>query len=93
MKILYYSPHPHLKLEDNTGYGTHMREIIQAFRSLGHEVFPVIMGGICRKDTQDQDVGMKNTTKIKIKKYIPSILWETLKDFFGLNTITLDKDY
>ena len=27
MKILYHSPHP-IRIEDQTGYGTHMREMI-----------------------------------------------------------------
>ena len=44
MKILYYSPHPHLHIEDQTGYGTHMREMIGAFEELGHQVKFLIAG-------------------------------------------------
>jgi hypothetical protein len=36
MRIVYYSPHPQLSLKAQTGTGTHMREIIDALRSLGH---------------------------------------------------------
>lgn len=77
MKILYYSPHPQLKLNAPTGYGTHMREMIAAWRRMDVEVKTFIAG----------DLGGDNYGEVRpsrfapFKKLIPSILWETLKDF------------
>ncbi|MFH1004203.1 MAG: glycosyltransferase family 4 protein [Bacteroidota bacterium] len=83
MKILYYSPHPNLNLQDMSGYGTHMREIIFAFRKLGHEVLPVIAGGI-EKNICSKNIHTRVSFKKILKKSFPSILWETVKDIFLL---------
>jgi glycosyltransferase involved in cell wall biosynthesis len=81
MKILYYSPHPHLNLTDKTGYGTHMREMIQAFRDLGHEVLPVINGGT-EPRTPSSNQNIKNSSGIKkiLKSVVPKFIWRSLKD-------------
>ena len=77
MKILYYSPHPHLHLEAPTGYGTHMREMINAWRNMGIEVRTLIAGhsGEGRYKAPAVAKSMRG-----IKKFIPAIVWETLKD-------------
>lgn len=80
MKILYYSPHPHLNLASPAGYGTHMREMIAAFRRLGHEVYPVIIGGVEIND-DEKDNAKQAGLKSIIKKITPKIVWETAKDF------------
>ena len=85
MKILYYSPHPHLKLKDPTGYGTHMREMIHAFRKRNNEVLPVIMGGVNGSIEKPREV-KSNRGK---KKYIPKPLWELAKDF---NLLLFDRN-
>ncbi len=87
MKIIYYSPHPHLNLMSPAGYGTHMREMITAFRNTGHEVLPVIMGG---EDNPPEESLEKpeNNLKNNIKKYTPKILWRTLKD---INLLRFDR--
>jgi glycosyltransferase involved in cell wall biosynthesis len=77
MKILYYSPHPHLKLNAPTGYGTHMREMIGAWRSQGVEVKTFIAG-----DLGGEEYGESKPSRFAfLKKYIPSKLWETIKDY------------
>jgi glycosyltransferase involved in cell wall biosynthesis len=78
MKILYYSPHPNLNLTDPAGYGTHMREMIRAFRALGHEVLPVIMGG----DQPRVSTAPPKPSLVKsvAKGLIPARKWQTLKD-------------
>ncbi|MCZ4409293.1 glycosyltransferase family 4 protein [Cryomorphaceae bacterium 1068] len=77
MKILYYSPHPQLKLNAPTGYGTHMREMIAAWRKMDVEVKTFIAG-----DFGGDGYGDARPSKFaRFKKFIPSILWETLKDF------------
>ena len=81
MKILYYSPHPHLNLTDKTGYGTHMREMIQAFRDLGHEVLPVINGGTEPRTQGNKDSKSKpGLLKRAIKAVVPKYIWRTIKD-------------
>ncbi len=81
MKILYYSPHPNLNLAAPSGYGTHMREMIKAFKKLGHDVFPVIMGGTELKEIKpDKFINLK-----MVKRVIPSILWESTRDIFLSN--------
>lgn len=79
MKILYYSGHPNLNLQDRTGYGTHMREVIKGFKNQGHEVEHFIVGG----SEKENQLGPQNSSTLKeiIKKIIPKILWETLKDY------------
>ncbi len=82
MKIVYYSPHPNLALNSPSGYGTHMREMIAAFEAGGHEVFPVIMGGIDPVATGETTAPR---TKRWLKGLVPSFGWETLKDYLLLN--------
>ncbi|MEM0996817.1 MAG: glycosyltransferase family 4 protein [Bacteroidota bacterium] len=78
MKILYYSPHPNLNLTDPAGYGTHMREMIRAFRDLGHEVRPVIMGGTeARPSTEPPKPSL---VKSIAKGFIPAKRWQSMKD-------------
>ena len=80
MKILYYSSHPNLYLKATTGYGTHMREMIGAFRRQGHEVLPVIMG-----DQKSNNEVHSSTAKLSFKKIIkkifPLYFWKSLKDY------------
>jgi len=77
MKILYYSPHPQLKLNAPTGYGTHMREMIAAWRRMDVEVKTFIAG-----DLGDDSYGEARPSRFAgLKEYIPAVLWETLKDF------------
>ena len=78
MKILYYSPHPSLNLTDPAGYGTHMREMIQAFQLQGHEVAPLIMGGTTPRINNDPP---KNSLFKRVAKaIIPNRKWQTMKD-------------
>ena len=82
MKILYYSAHPQLNLSSKSGYGTHMREMIKAFRSLGHEVETLIMGGEeVQTPTTSPNQVSQSGIKTLIKGLIPSILWSSAKDF------------
>ena len=78
MKILYYSPHPNLRIEDQTGYGTHMREMIAAFESLGHKVDFLIAGHrvVHAKDAQGSNA-RKSLVKKAVKLLIPRLIWET----------------
>ncbi len=77
MRILYYSPHPHLRLNATTGYGTHMREMIAAWRKKGIEVKTLIAG-----DLQEESQGVQSTNKTRsVKRVVPRLIWETMKDF------------
>lgn len=81
MKILYYSPHPHINSYGNTGASTHIREMAEAFRVLGHEVQLLIIGGdkpgkVDGPVLTNASGGLKN----RLKKFVPKLLWETLKD-------------
>lgn len=79
MKILYYSAHPNLPLSSRSGPGTHMREIISAWKEDGHEVQVLIMGG---NDIAPPTINTtpRKSLKSRIKPIIPKIIWETLKD-------------
>ncbi|MBK9450074.1 MAG: glycosyltransferase family 4 protein [Bacteroidetes bacterium] len=77
MKILYYSPNPNLNLSDPAGYGTHMREMIKAFRALGHEVEVHIMGGT---EPKPSVAAKPSLMKRLAKVVIPARRWQTLKD-------------
>jgi len=93
MKILYYSPHPTINMAAPSGPGTHIREIVNAFENKGHTVIKLIAGGeLLNADVQPQ-IQFKRR---KIKKFIPNILWQTLKDwkliqFDGYNKAELVK--
>ena len=89
MKILYYSPHPHLHIQDQTGYGTHMREMIGAFEELGHQVKFLIAGEqTMRPEASATSLQKPSHSKQILKAIIPSIIWETVKD---LALIRLDR--
>jgi len=84
MKILYYSAHPHLNLYASTGYGIHMREVIEGFKNEGHEVETLIIGGETPPKDNLKRVPQKTiltSLKAIIKKITPSIIWETFKDY------------
>src|SRR4051812_14512646 len=80
MKILYYSAHPTLSLEAQTGPGTHMREMIRAMRGLGHDVHPVIMAQSVVQSQAADGVQSHRTIKSVIKKCIPGVIWRTMKE-------------
>ena len=84
MKIVYFSPHPRINLAAPSGPGTHMREVIAAFEEQGHEVVRFIQGGE-KLNTTDTRIDFK---KRSWKKFIPSLIWETLRD---IQMIRLDK--
>jgi glycosyltransferase involved in cell wall biosynthesis len=76
MKILYFSPHPHINMAAPSGPGTHIREIIAGFEAQGHTVVRYIVGG---------EAALAQTSTIAFKRslwknYIPSIVWETFRD-------------
>ncbi|MCH2197515.1 MAG: glycosyltransferase family 4 protein [Flavobacteriales bacterium] len=79
MKIVYFSPHPNIYLNIPAGPGVHIREMIRGFKQEGHEVTPLIMGGV---DAQESSGGGTQTKGLKerIKPLIPNILWQSLKD-------------
>ena len=77
MRILYYSPHPHLNLGAPSGYATHMREMIRAFNELGHEVDTLIMGGEAYVPSSGE---AQTGRKTWLKRLIPKPMWETMKD-------------
>ena len=91
MRILYYSPHPNLRLDVPSGSGTHMREVIRAFREAGHEVKVLVIGDIytpapaqarAAKTPPPQSRRRRLFEKIrdKVKPFIPSFIWRLAKD-------------
>jgi len=85
MKILFYSPHPTLHLEAPTGYGSHMRGMVNGFREEGHTVEILVLGNNPQsKDSSTQT----NSFKSVLKKVLPKILWRTLKE---IQQIRFDK--
>lgn len=82
MKIIYFSPHPTHDIVSDVGYSTHQREMIGALRQLGHEVVPVIIGGAEKSDLPKATINQQPSGFVSIlKKFVPPILWRTLKDF------------
>lgn len=81
MKVLFYSPHPGLNLSAPSGSGTHMREVISAMRELGCEVETLIMGGEVITQPTEGNFQTKTSIKARVRNLIPSIIWESIKDF------------
>jgi glycosyltransferase involved in cell wall biosynthesis len=84
MKILYFSPHPHINLAAPSGPGTHIREVIAGFEAQGHRVIRFIAGGE-KLDSTTKKIDFK---KRPWKKLIPSVIWETLRD---IQMVRLDR--
>jgi len=84
MKILYFSPHPHINLAAPSGPGTHIREVIAGFEAQGHRVVRFIAGGE-KLDSTAKKIDFK---KRPWKKLIPSVIWETLRD---IQMVRLDR--
>lgn len=78
MKILYYSPHPTVNMAAPSGPGTHIREIVAAFENEGHTVVKMIAGGEELKTGVQSQIQYRRRS---IKKFIPNIVWQTLKDW------------
>lgn len=87
MKILYYSPHPQLSIHAPTGYGTHMREMVASWRKMGIEVKTLIAGDIHARK-YGAPVAPKKVKWWRIKRFIPPLIWETLRD---IKLIRFDK--
>lgn len=83
MKILYYSPHPTHDIVSEVGYATHQREVILALKQMGHDVFPVIMGGTEPSDLNPLASGdyKPSPVKLLIKKLVPSWLWTSFNNY------------
>lgn len=88
MKILYYSPHPQLSMHAPTGYGTHMREMIAAWRRMGIEVHTCIAGDVSGEEYQSQETAKGGKFRA-VKNLIPKFLWESMRD---LSIIRFDKN-
>ncbi len=85
MKILFYSPHPTLYFDAPTGYGSHMRGMVQGFKEEGHTVEILVLG----KKPQSTDSNAPSTSiKTLLKNVIPKIIWRTLKE---IQQIRFDK--
>lgn len=80
MKILYYSPHPYLNLSSPSGPGTHMREMIAAFRAHGHEVATCILGGEHIYGDARVFNFSQGGLKSRIKGILPEVVWQSVKD-------------
>jgi len=79
MKILYYSFHPQLSMNASIGYGTHMREIIAAWRRMGIEVSTCIAGDVTGTEYRSQETAQGGRFR-NIKNLIPKFLWESIRD-------------
>ncbi len=92
MKIIFYSAHPALALNAPTGYGRHMRGVIYGLRELGHEVIPCVAGGVGEYSevTTSDGLSQPKSFKAKLKKFMPKLMWETIKD---LKLILDDRKY
>lgn len=78
MKIVYYSPHPNINMAAPSGPGTHIREVIAAFESQGHQVIRLIAGGETLSPQSQSAIQFRKRT---YKKFIPSVIWQSLKDW------------
>ena len=85
MKILFYSPHPTLYFDAPTGYGSHMRGMVNGFREEGHTVEILVLGN---KPQSADSSTQTNSFKSTLKKLLPKILWRTLKE---IQQIRFDK--
>jgi glycosyltransferase involved in cell wall biosynthesis len=85
MKILFYSPHPTLYFDAPTGYGSHMRGMVNGFREEGHTVEILVLGN---KPQSTESPKQSNSFKSILKKVLPKILWRTLKE---IQQIRFDK--
>lgn len=85
MKILFYSPHPTSYFEAPTGYGSHMRGMVNGFREEGHTVEILVLGN---KPHSTDSSKQTNSFKSILKKVLPKIIWRTLKE---IQQIRFDK--
>lgn len=79
MKILYYSPHPQLSIHAPTGYGTHIREMIAAWRRMDIEVHTCIAGDLNEANYPSGENSRKGKSATA-KKLMPGYIWQSLRD-------------
>ena len=87
MRILYICPHPNIGLNDPSGPGTHIREVVYAMQSLGHEVKIFLASGkIHNQDKHDKQDHPQGNSRLKnlAKRILGAYFFESLKDFFLL---------
>ena len=82
MRILFYSPHPTHDIVSDVGYAIHQRQIIDAFRALGHEVNPLILGGTDGNNLAPKSQLNYKTSWVKkaLKAIVPKVLWTSLNN-------------
>jgi glycosyltransferase involved in cell wall biosynthesis len=79
MKILYYAPQPHLSIHAPTGYGTHMREMVAAFRQAGAEVHTLIAGDALPGPHAAVTSTAQNPAP-QWRQLVPRFIWQTARD-------------
>lgn len=93
MRILYICPHPNIGFDDPSGPGTHIREVVYAMQSMGHEV-KVFLASEQQKNFKSNATSNHQPSssgfKTIIKKILGAFFFETLKDFLLL---VQDKKY
>jgi glycosyltransferase involved in cell wall biosynthesis len=88
MKILYIISNRDLDLNQNTGYARHILETISGFEALGHEVH---LFSFSESDSGIQSIRSNSKFWTSLRKYIPSICLETIKDvwLFHVNQLKI----
>lgn len=74
-RIAYICGAPSYHLKAASGYATHIRELTKAFEGLGHQVDVLMPSTLSPK--KQVSMGMRHHP---LKKWIPSLIWEVLKD-------------
>lgn len=82
MKILYLIANASLNPDANTGYGRHIRETVSGLQNLDHDVKVMCAGKF--ESVQDgvkaQEIKPARGALKKFRSFLPSIIWESVKD-------------
>lgn len=85
MKIVY-----HHRTQGRGAEGVHIREVVKAWRKMGHEVFVVSPPGIdVFKDESKENIGLKSGFLARFwaifSRYVPQIVFEIMEIFYNFS--------
>lgn len=82
MKILYLVSEPGYRIDAATGYGAHIRGVINAFRKHGNEVLTVVGKERGTETGSEPAVKKPGTAKKLFKRFVPSYMVRDLRQLY-----------
>jgi glycosyltransferase involved in cell wall biosynthesis len=98
LKVVYIISNASLNPSANTGYARHIRETIIGLESSGHSTLLICAWNFLHPATKSRTVESKpelekSSLRSFFKPMIPSLIWESIKDFKSISSLNAFESY